>query len=94
MTENPPESTRFEDAKYIEIKRDGEIIARVEHRPTSTMTDSETAGLSLVLESIVDDREEELEESYARKPYELLKEMGATVEINAAGTDEWITRVD
>lgn len=94
MTDSPPEATRFEEAKYIEIKRDGEIVARVEHRPAPTMSDSEAAGLSLILESIVDDIENELDEKLSRSPYEILDETGSTVEINAAGTDKWITRVD
>lgn len=92
--ENPPNVTGFEDVKYIEIRRDGESIARVEHMPTSTLTDSELAGLSLTLEGMVDGIEEELEESYGRTPYNVLKETGSTLEINAAGTDGWITRVE
>jgi hypothetical protein len=94
MTENPPDATRFDDAKYVEIKRDGEIVARIEHRPARIMTDSEAAGLSLVLRSLVDDVEEDLEDAYGRTPYEVLKETGATVEVTATGTDGWITRVE
>lgn len=90
ITGSPPEATRFEDAKHLEIKRDEKIIARVEHRPVSTITDSEVAGLSLILESMVDD----FEETYVRQPYEILKDSGATTQINASGTDGWITRVE
>lgn len=94
VTDEPPESTRFEEAKYIEIKAGGEIVARVEHRPATSTTDSETGGLSLILESIVDDIEERLQDEYGRTPYEVLTETGTTVEVNAAGIDEWVTRVE
>jgi len=94
MTDNPPETTRFDEAKYIEIKSNGEIIARVEHRRTLSMTDSELAGLSLMLGSLCDSIEEELEKKLSRRPYEILKQTGTTVEVNAAGTEDWVTRVD
>ena len=47
MTETPPETTGFGDAKYVEIKSNGEVVARVEQRPATEMTDSELAGLIL-----------------------------------------------
>lgn len=94
MTDTPPEATRFEDARYVEIKSNGEVVARVEQRPATEMTDSELAGLSLMLESLVDDIADELADDYGRTPYEVLDEAGTTVEVTATGTDKWVTRVD
>lgn len=94
MTDTPPEATRFEDANYVEIKVGGEIVARVEQRPATAMTDSELAGLSLMLGSLVDDIADELADEFGRTPYEVLDETGTTVEVTATGTDTWVTRIE
>ncbi len=85
---------------HHDVRSDGderiaaEVVARVEQRPATAMTDSELAGLSLMLESLVDDIADELADDYGRTPYEVLDETGTTVEVTATGTDKWVTRVD
>lgn len=85
---------------HHDVRSDGderiaaEVVARVEQRPATAMTDSELAGLSLMLESLVDDTADELADDYGRTPYEVLDETGTTVEVTATGTDKWVTRVD
>lgn len=85
---------------HHDVRSDGderiaaEVVARVEQRPATAMTDSELAGLSLMLESLVDDTADELADDYGRTPYEVLDERGTTVEVTATGTDKWVTRVD
>ncbi len=85
---------------HHDVRSDGderiaaEVVARVEQRPATAMRDSELAGLSLMLESLVDDIADELADDYGRTPYEVLDETGTTVEVTATGTDKWVTRVD
>jgi hypothetical protein len=94
--EAPPETTRFDDGEFVEIKVNGTVVGRVEERPESSSSVEDEAAVAVELDQLVQSMNELLRDHHDTRPEEgdaiaaeIVAHREDTVEAYTSDHGEW-----
>jgi hypothetical protein len=85
--DDPPEAQRFDE--FFEVAVDGRPIARLENISQFKTSDVDDAVLALILQSIAENIEEEIQDEHDATIEDLLGEVDAEVRTYDSDNGEW-----